>query len=185
MTHVKRIGLISGLVGLLAVAAIAVSGTPAHAGPFPPGNYDYAFYNIVTNKCMDVPGFAGGSVNGPVNQYACDLSGNDNQFFHMDWYGTQARFVIRHVKSGNLCLDLPGWGPVPAGTRVSLYYCQLTPNDNQLFYAYWLSGLYYLYVHEKTGLCLDVDGFATGGNDAPLTLAPCNAGNDDHIWQLW
>jgi hypothetical protein len=37
------------------------------------------------------------------------------------------------------------------------------------------------FINDRTGLCLDVAGARTGGNDAPLTLYTC-ADNDDHIW---
>jgi hypothetical protein len=42
--------------------------------------------------------------------------------------------------------------------------------------GYWIQ-------HAITGLCLDVDGFGTGGEGAVLTLWPC-VDDDDHNWEF-
>ncbi|MCX5409820.1 RICIN domain-containing protein [Streptomyces sp. NBC_00335] len=165
-------------------AAFAFGAAPAHAGTT--ASYGpYLIANNVTGKCVDIPGLGAGPVNGPVNQYTCDGSANDNQRFWFDHQATTsngtALYTIRNSKDG-LCLDVPDYGNVPAGAKVSEYWCRPS-GDNQL---YWLStrpdGHNWL-VNYVSGLCLDVDGVRTGGNDARLTLYYCSD-TDDHHWQL-
>lgn len=137
--------------------------------------------NLYTGRCIDLPGFGPGVANGPVNQYTCNSSSADNQIFVLDDLNIgDGLYYIRNVKD-NLCLDVPGFGSVPAGTLVSEYFCNHTLNDNQLFIATRRAdGGRWLY-NIASGLCLDVAGVRTGGNDARLTLFNCND-NDDHSW---
>jgi hypothetical protein len=187
---VRRLGMV--LAGALAMVAVfgvtsgaaAVPSKPAPGSPGVDARTGYLLYNATTGKCADIPGFGAGRVDGPVNQYTCDGSANDNQLFYFNplLYSKYAdpAYQIQNVKDG-LCLDLPFFGVVNPGTKVSEYYCHGF-EDNQLFdlvprqNGYWL-------VNFKSGLCLDVDGFGTGGNDARLTVWSCSD-NDDHIWQL-
>ncbi|WP_117208518.1 RICIN domain-containing protein [Allorhizocola rhizosphaerae] len=140
-------------------------------------------WNATTGKCVDIPGYGNGTVNGPVNQYTCDNSTADNQRFIFDDLGIGDGFYnIRNEKDG-LCLDVPNYGSVGSGTLVSEYHCDYSTADNQLYYLevrpsgyYWIRN-----VASDGDLCLDVAGFGTGGNDARLTLYTCSD-TDDHLW---
>jgi hypothetical protein len=95
-------------------------------------------------------------------------------------------------------MDLPGFGSVPATTRVYTFPCHTSPaSDNQewrLVSIYWQSPEY-LIINVKSGLCLDVSGWASDGsdraNDTPLTVFGCsnrawaNGGYDDHVWSFY
>jgi hypothetical protein len=174
--------LISAL-GFTSTASAAPS-KPAPGAPGVEALTGYLLYNVTTGKCADIPGFGAGQIDGPVNQYTCNGSANDNQLFYLNPYYwnkyAPPAYQIQNVKDG-LCLDLPFFDAVNAGTKVSEYHCGGL-EDNQLFdlvprqNGYWL-------VNHKSGLCLDVDGFGNGGNDARLTVWFCSD-NDDHIWQL-
>lgn len=142
----------------------------------------FNIYNLVTGKCVDIPGYGNGTVDGPVNEYTCDFTSGDNQRFYLDWYDSY-RFTIRNATDG-LCVDVPYYDAVGATTTVTEYYCRPGDGDNQLYRLsdrtgdgdYWI-------INDKSGLCLDVDGVRTGGNDARLTLYTCSD-SDDHIWDF-
>lgn len=165
------------LTTLALTAGLSVTASPAHAeGP-------NLIYNIVTHKCVDIPGFGTGALNGPVNQYTCDDTWYDNQFFYRDLASNASgQYTIRNAKD-NLCLDVPYYGAVAPGTKVSEYYCNGTTSDNQLYYSVPIQTGVYEIKNVASGLCLDVAGFRTGGNDARLTLYYCNI-NDDHLWRF-
>jgi hypothetical protein len=177
---------------LIAISAIGVTSTASAApskpapptGPGTDALVAYLLYNDTTGKCADVPGFGAGRVDGPINQYTCDGTANDNQLWYFHFIGYtpnwEPLYQIQNAKDG-LCVDVPNFGAVPATTKVSEYYCR-GAEDNQFYRLSWRYDGYWI-VNDKSGLCLDVDGFATGGNDARLTLYYCSD-YDDHIWQL-
>ncbi|WP_406503670.1 RICIN domain-containing protein [Streptomyces sp. NBC_00212] len=70
----------------------------------------YLVKNVVTGKCIDIPGYGAGTVNGPVNEYTCNGSSGDNQLFYWDYVGDSSNgyplYNLRNVKD-NLCLDVP------------------------------------------------------------------------------
>lgn len=188
---------VRGLVALALATAVTVGSAPAaHAA----GNTvtavssstllytegPYFIHNYNTQRCVDIPGYGAGTVDGPVNQYDCAYDAwADNQKFYIDWFPL-GRFMMRNATDG-LCLDLPGYGTVAEGTKISEYYCQ--PDDaadNQMFYQEEVYYGVYRFRHSKTGMCLDVDGFGTGGNDARLGLYTCSlvAPYDDHLWNF-
>ena len=190
------------LVGAVTTTSIAFSGA-AHAAtddpkpPRPEPRPDSArllgimtlgphlIRNKLTEKCIDIPGTGNGKIDGPVQQHSCiyDLNG-DNQYFYLDDLGIgDGYFNIRNVKDG-LCLDVPYYGWVPPTTPVSEYTCDYTYSDNQLFYMEFTASGYIWIRHRNTDFCLDVAGFnGSGGEDARLTLYPCNL-LDDHEWSL-
>ncbi|TWP50305.1 RICIN domain-containing protein [Lentzea tibetensis] len=142
--------------------------------------------NARTGKCIDLPGYGAGTIDGPVNQYTCRPYG-DNQMWQLAYKPNEGSnaVVALYNTADNLCLDLPYYGSVAPGTRVTEYTCA-GPEDNQYFVVVKRSGggsipEGYWFVHQKSRLCLDVDGFGTGGDDAPLTLWHCSDA-DDHIW---
>ncbi|MFJ3791275.1 RICIN domain-containing protein [Kitasatospora sp. NPDC090091] len=146
----------------------------------------YLLYNTVTGKCADIPDFGAGRINGPVNEYTCNGTSGDNQLFYWDYQGATSNgynlYTVRNAKD-NLCLDVHDYGAVEAGAKVSEYTCDGTANDNQQFWLLPRGGGGSWIVNLKSGLCLDVDGVRTGGNDARLTLYYCSD-NDDHSWKL-
>jgi ricin-type beta-trefoil lectin protein len=91
-------------------------------------------------------------------------------------------FSISNAVDG-LCLDLPDFGAVVPGTEVAEFRCRTT-QDNQLFFLVHRPGTDAVWiVNLASSLCLDVDGFGTGGDDARLTLWYCSD-EDDHHWRL-
>ncbi|MFF7152632.1 RICIN domain-containing protein [Streptomyces griseoaurantiacus] len=146
--------------------------------------------NVSTGQCADVPNFGNGRVDGPVNQYPCNGTSGDNQLWNLVPHsevgkgpGGSVLFVIRNNKDG-FCLDLPNFGAVSGGTRITEYHCRPHRNDNQL---YWLDrrsdGTYWIRNLASRNLCLNVAGAATGRNDAALQVGTCNdSSNDDTHW---
>jgi len=62
-------------------------------------------------------------------------------------------------------------------------------DDNQYFWERKFFDAYGYYIGSEfiellSGLCLDVEGVRTGGNDARLTLWHCSE-SDDHLWWLF
>lgn len=187
------------LLRVLSVAAVTALSAmflvePAHAAD------TVVVKNTSTWKCADLPGIGPVPADTPVTQYNCVNSPADNQewtFVYTRMLGDQYNYQIVNVKNGQ-CLDLPGHGSVAAATRVSTYWCNGVPdNDNQ---EWRLSGPrardgQYLILNHKSGLCLDVAGWVHDGsdlaNDLPLTVFPCygagwgNGGYDDHFWSLY
>jgi hypothetical protein len=161
-------------VGLLSALFLVPS---ASAFPVPVG---HSIKNLRTGMCANL--VAPATLDGPAGQVPC-VASNQPGFFQQRWKfesGGGSTYLIRNMSDG-LCLDLPFYGSVEPGTKVTGYTCQST-NDNQAFFmakranGYWIQ-------HAITGLCLDVDGFGTGGEGAALTLWPC-VDDDDHNWEF-
>ncbi|MEU6670067.1 RICIN domain-containing protein [Streptomyces sp. NPDC046727] len=187
-----RLRRIFGVAASTILAGVTLA-QPAHA------ESSWGLVNTSTNKCADLPGFYATGPNTGVSQYTCNLTDSDNQ----RWFMRPTRPPVAgysvvefvNVKSG-LCMDLPGYGSVAATTRVSTFYCNSVPdNDNQewvLEDGVGPSNTYFHIVNYKSGLCLDVAGWVSDGsdlaNDLPLTVYPCynaawaNNGWDDHTW---
>ncbi|MFI1172838.1 RICIN domain-containing protein [Streptomyces melanogenes] len=168
-----------------AAKTTALPHAPQHLAPAATTYGPYLVKNVVTGKCIDLPNYGAGAVNGPVNEYTCNGTSGDNQLFYWDYVGNSSNgyplYNLRNAKD-NLCLDVPNYGSVNAGTKVSEYYCNQTTGDNQLYGRVDRSDGFWL-VNLASGLCLDVDGVRTGGDNARLTLYYCSD-NDDHHWTI-
>jgi hypothetical protein len=184
--HVKapltRFGLASALLLGLLASLTWTSSQPALAAT--PTAAAVNLYNVETQRCADVPGFANGRLNGPVLQYRCNYTSQDNQRFLLLPNGSHEGFPVylfRNAKDG-LCLDLPDFGAVPARTRVSEYHCRPS-GDNQSFFAQPVGDGSFLYRHVKSpSLCLDVEFLRARADDVHLMLWPCSPAQDDHLW---
>jgi hypothetical protein len=145
--------------------------------------------NVMTGKCVDVSGYDKGSPNGPVEQYTCDGSRNDNQRWDLVVSEKGAGpdgadlFTIRNSKDG-LCFDLPGFGQVQKA-GVTEYTCNSGSGDNQMWYLQAKGkGQFWIRSTGAGDRCLDVSGLhGSGGNGANLTVYPCDV-NDDHLWSF-
>lgn len=183
----KRVTTLVMAVGVAATSVLSVAAPVAGATPqvrAATSATAFNFYNIETQRCIDLPGFWKGRKDGPVSQYTCDYTARDNQRFFLVRNGSFRGFPVYLIKNktDGLCLDLPGFGAVPARTRVTEYTCRPT-NDNQSFYAQPAGRGTFLYRHVKAPrLCLDVEGHQARVNDVRLMLWPCNAASDDHLW---
>ncbi|MFI9332523.1 RICIN domain-containing protein [Kitasatospora sp. NPDC052868] len=146
----------------------------------------YLLYNTVTTKCADLPDYGPGRINGPVNEYTCNGTSGDNQLFFWDLQGTTSNgypvYTVRNAKD-QLCLDVHDYGAVEAGATVGEFTCDGSSGDNQQFWLLPRGGGGSWIVNLKSGLCLDVEGVRTGGDNARLTLYYCSD-NDDHSWKL-
>ncbi|MEU3185089.1 RICIN domain-containing protein [Streptomyces sp. NPDC006923] len=146
--------------------------------------------NTMTGLCADVPNYGKGKLNGPVNQFYCDRSSNDNQRWDLlvsqkgAGPGGADLFTIRNTKDG-YCVDLPDYGAKPSGTGVYEWHCNPGAVDNQMWYLdERSSGQFWIRNYSSGNRCLDVSGYyGVGGRDAHLTLFDCNI-KDDHLWSF-
>ncbi|MDX6356408.1 MAG: hypothetical protein QOF98_3311, partial [Streptomyces sp.] len=146
--------------------------------------------NASTGLCADLPNFAKGKSDGPVNQYYCNGTNGDNQLWDLQVAsgvtGPDAAsvFVIRNVKDG-LCMDLPNYGADSSGTAVEEFACDNTVADNQLWWLVPRSDGTYWIRDYISGMCLDVTGGATAGHDARLVQSKCSDDvQDAGHWRL-
>jgi hypothetical protein len=162
----------------------AVKGAGASGTAYGP----YFVLNLATGMCIDVPNYHAGSVDGPVNQFPCAKTGDDNQEWtfeprRVDAGGYQL-YWIRNADDG-YCIDPPGNSAVAQSTLLNESNC--FDDDNQYFRLEprTTSGgfTYYWLRNTASDMCLEVDGDANGGPDARLALFPCKTG-DDHEWAL-
>ncbi|MCO5994334.1 RICIN domain-containing protein [Actinoallomurus rhizosphaericola] len=144
--------------------------------------------NTMTGLCADVPGYGKGTNDGPINQFTCSRSG-DNQLWdlvvNMKGAGPHGAdlFTIRN-STDNLCFDVPGYGADGPRTFVSEHYCLPGKGDNQMWYLQKRYSRHFWIRNYASGLCLDVAGYyGSGGKDARLTLFPCDP-KDDHVWSF-
>ncbi|WP_167359222.1 RICIN domain-containing protein, partial [Streptomyces bungoensis] len=145
--------------------------------------------NPTTKKCADLPGYDKGTINGPVREFTCDGTTNDNQLWNLEVKyekggpGGRALFQIRNVKD-QLCMDLPDYGAQPVRTAVAEFTCDGTTADNQLWWVQkQQDGAYWIRNFASDNKCLDVAGYSTGGNDANLTIFDCS-NTDDQEWRI-
>jgi hypothetical protein len=144
-------------------------------------------HNRATGLCADLPKFAQGSINGPVNQFHCHAGDSDNQMWKLQTVqdkgpGGARLFVISNIKDG-LCMDLPDFGGKPAGTKVSEYRCDGSTRDNQTWYLAPGQDNHYQFRNSRSGgLCLGVAGGPGAGPDARLELRPCGPADTDWSW---
>jgi hypothetical protein len=144
--------------------------------------------NTATGKCADVPAYGKGTVDGPVRQYICRDGGSDNQQWNLNVVdagggpGGASLFVIKNVKDG-LCFDLPNYGSVGKGTKVTEYPCNTTRSDNHLWYLEPRAGGTYALRNLVSNLCLGVNGGASAGDDADLQVMTC--GENEYTAQRW
>lgn len=153
------------------------------------GNYGpYFILNLATKMCVDVGGFGATEVDGPVNQFTCAKTTDDNQEWAfvpraVDPDGYQ-QYWIRNFDSG-YCIDPPGRAGVESGTELSETNC--IDEDNQYFRLEQrkVSGgfAYYWLRNTSSNMCIDVPGNGDAGVNARLALVPCLA-DDDHDWAL-
>ncbi|GGX22243.1 RICIN domain-containing protein [Streptomyces lomondensis] len=145
--------------------------------------------NTTTDKCADLPGYEEGQPDGPVRQFTCDETAQDNQLWNLEVKypekgpGGSALFQIRNAKD-QLCMDLPDLGAAAVTSPITEFPCDGTTGDNQLW---WLdkqdSGAYWIRNFASNNKCLDVSGYSTGGDDADLTLFDCS-NTDDQEWLI-
>lgn len=160
-------------------------GSKPSAKPVVPVN-DIVLRNAATELCADVPNFGAGEINGPVQQYHCDATDNDNQIWNLEVKypkmgpGGTALFQIRNVKD-RFCMDLGEYGGRPEGTKIAEFHCDGTTADNQLWWiAKQESGDYWIRNFASNNMCLGVEG--DGGVDAALNISGCT--NTDQEWEI-
>ncbi|MFE3068539.1 RICIN domain-containing protein [Streptomyces sp. NPDC059247] len=165
--------------------------------PQPPAPTNYAnmkgvlLRNMSTKLCADVPNFDRGRATGPVNQYFCNGTDQDNQLWDFEVRykgkgpGSTDLFQIRNRKDG-LCMDLGEFEGRPPGTRIAEFYCNGTTDDNQLWWLDSRGGkTFWIRNYASDHQCLEVvSGAGIRSVDAPLDIQPCHGG-DDFEWTLW
>ncbi|MEV0276662.1 ricin-type beta-trefoil lectin domain protein [Streptomyces sp. NPDC050610] len=145
--------------------------------------------NFSTGLCMDIPGNGPGSQNTPVNQYQCDGTDNDNQLWDVRVYhkgkgpGGSDLVLIDNAKDG-LCLDVPMFGAMPAGTKLIEAPCTDSFKDNQLW---WFEpaggGTVHIRNFASHGLCVTVGAKdKPENNDRRLILQKCDDG--ESRWRI-
>ncbi|MFF5055240.1 RICIN domain-containing protein [Micromonospora sp. NPDC000663] len=148
----------------------------------------YFIVNLRRKTCVDLPNFGAGTRDGPVGQFTCAKTGDDNQEWTFELRGTDRDgyqlYWVRNKDDG-FCLDAPGIGKVESNTPVNETGCY--DNDNQYFRLepkvtsggwqyYWLR-------NTASKLCLDIPSEGNADPRAPLTLFACSS-NNDHEWAL-
>jgi Ricin-type beta-trefoil lectin domain-like len=144
--------------------------------------HDRYLRNVVTGLCADLSGGTGAGLDAPVIHHQCIVAAGDSQKWDLVYRTTADNndyYWIKNRGTG-LCMDLPGFGPVPASTEVRQYTCG--DNDNQHWSRVWRGSGYWV-INRNTGLCLDVAGSppAWPRQDYPLTIWECSD-SDDHGW---
>jgi hypothetical protein len=145
--------------------------------------------NHTNGTCVDIPGYSSGAADGPIIQADCDGSPDDNQLWNVEQRyagggpGGVPLFQIRNVMD-SMCLDLPDFGGVDAGTEVTEFSCDGTKGDNQLW---WLDrkagGTYWIRNAAADNMCLDADGRDDSTRD--LLVSPCAPENrNNHEWTV-
>ncbi|MGY0063958.1 helix-turn-helix domain-containing protein [Streptomyces sp. LZ34] len=154
---------------------------------------NFQLKNVTTGRCADLPGMGKGKLDGAVLQHDClDDWDADNQVWDFvlaqKGKGPNGRnlVVIKNKKSG-LCLDLPQRGSQPSRTALSQTHCNLTLQDNQLWWVENRGGNRTFWIHNYASdqRCLEVWGEKPdfSGNDARLGIYTCSP-TDDHEWRL-
>ncbi|MFF1486251.1 RICIN domain-containing protein [Streptomyces sp. NPDC058319] len=164
-------------------------GAPQKKKPKGPVLKNVLLYNTTTKKCADIPGYDKGESAGPVREYSCDGTSNDNQLWDFEVRypkggpGGVPLYQIRNVKD-RFCMDLTGYGAAEERSPMMEYTCDGTTSDNQLF---WLdkqdNGAYWIRNFASDNMCLDVFGSGDGGDDTPLSIFRCSL-TDDHLWLI-
>jgi hypothetical protein len=145
--------------------------------------------NNTENTCVDVPGFSGGSADGPVIHAQCNSDTDDNQLWNVEKQydtagpGGSPLFLIRNVMD-SLCLDLSQYGARPGATNVQEFPCNGTTDDNQLW---WLDkqadGKYWIRNFASRNQCLD--SYANNQEKRQLIIWPCAPENsNNHEWSF-
>jgi Ricin-type beta-trefoil lectin domain-like len=188
--------------GAGAPTSVSTAGTRSGS----PAPVRFALMNDWTYQCADLPDYGAPTLNDGLEQFPCAYGSSDNQMWYLERQGTapdgEPLYWIRNALGSHLCLDLPGYGVVGAGTHVYTFTCT-TPasDDNQQWETPFVDssgsgGLGVLIRNYKSGLCLDVSGWAYNNTDksqdAVLTVYPCSGtgpnwadhGFDDHLWNL-
>jgi hypothetical protein len=155
----------------------------------PKAGRSYELSNIVTGRCLE-PRDAGKT----VIQSQCGR-GEGVVLSPVRTVGGVQLYLLRDSAAPQACVDVPGTGSQPSGTKLVTNLC-ITPStaDNQEFVLEDV-GLAsggreeYLLVNVKTGGCLDVLNDPSQGPDRTdgrsLTVATCGSaarGWDDHRW---
>ncbi|MGI5224505.1 RICIN domain-containing protein [Actinoallomurus sp. CA-142502] len=141
--------------------------------------------NAGSKMCADISGYGKGSPDDKVMQYYCTPGDADNQVWSlgvmrdMKGPGGTALFLIRNTKD-DLCMDLPYYKGVSAGTKVTEYYCR-PKGDNQLWYRSHTRGhLYRIRNYSSHGLCLGPIG-RSHEHAKQLEVHKCGSG-DEWSW---
>lgn len=148
----------------------------------------YFILNLATKMCVDIGGYGDGVAEGPVNQFPCAKTTEDNQEWVFWPRGTDGEgyqlYLIKNI-DGGLCIDPPGGEGVEKSAPLYQFAC--LDNDNQYFRLEprkTVGGFVYYWIRNTvTDSCIDLNGNGVAGADARLRLVPCLA-NDDHDWAL-
>lgn len=98
--------------------------------PSPTGDGTVAVQNLKDRLCLDVPFYADVAPGTPVQQFGCRYDAGDNQMFRPERTGPGDAFLLRHVKTPGLCLDVAGQnGSGPEDARLTLWPCS-TEDDH-------------------------------------------------------
>ncbi|MGW6911700.1 RICIN domain-containing protein [Streptomyces sp. NPDC054940] len=153
---------------------------------------NFQIKNMTTNRCADLPGSGKDRLGGAILQHDClDNWKADNQVWDFvlaqKGKGPDGRnlVVIKNTKSG-LCMDLPEKGSQPIRTPLRQNTCNLTLQDNQLW---WIeerdNAEYWIHNYASDQRCLEVWGEKPNfsGNDARVGIYTCSP-TDDHEWRM-
>ena len=139
------------------------------------------FINNKYDFCVDLPGPGNIAPDTKVQDAACERDDNQEWVLNRVSQGGDSAdlYLIRNTRSG-LCLDLPYYGPAPAGKRVGVFHCDGSKEDNQLWRLHKRSGGGYWIRNSKSGdMCLDVARTSKEGTkNAVVMISKCDEAGD-------
>lgn len=148
------------------VLALGASGAQAQGKPI---------VNLLSNKCIDVPGQPGTAPGSALQLSVCETSGRSPNGAATDqrWEWVEGGF-IRNVLSG-LCLDVKGQPGTANGSRLVLSKCEFSERSpsGQPTDQMWFTREDGSIVNQYSMKCIDVSGAPGTANGAPLLLWDC------------
>ncbi|WP_406310930.1 ricin-type beta-trefoil lectin domain protein [Streptomyces thermoviolaceus] len=94
----------------------------------PAGAPLFQIRNVKDGYCMDLPDFGAAPVQTPITEYTCDGTTADNQLWWLDEQDSGA-YWIRNFASNNKCLNVEGFSTGGDKTRLTLYHCSNTDDQ--------------------------------------------------------
>ncbi|MFJ1583231.1 RICIN domain-containing protein [Streptomyces sp. NPDC088197] len=145
--------------------------------------------NAYSGMCVDIPYNGPGQLGLEIDQYHCDGTDQDNQFWNMTVKlpasGPGGTDLVQFSNTmDGLCIDPPERGAQPSGTELSEANCTGTLADNQLWWLAPAGGdTVWIRNYASNHLCLRVEGTDKKAPSARLVIGSCGT-DDDSRWRL-
>ncbi|MFK8912118.1 RICIN domain-containing protein, partial [Streptomyces sp. YS-3] len=94
----------------------------------PGGEPLFLIRNVKDQLCMDLPDFGAQPIRTGISEFTCDGTLADNQLWWIQKQDSGA-YWIRNFASNNKCLDVGGYSDGGVGTRLTLFDCSHTDDQ--------------------------------------------------------